>query len=449
MRKKLFLAVACTVITITGGISMSAASMAYVAAVSDDGRGAKEQTETDVKAIFAEDPVSCVNVLHPYPAPEKIIDTPAPKGYKPFYVSHYGRHGSRYHYTEKNIFPVVAVMDSLAAHSLLTEEGQSVRADLQKIAAQHEGLVGYLTHRGAAEHQAIARNLYSRCPEIFNQKGRREIYCVSTPVQRCIQSMANFCLQLGRENPDLRMTMDAGERYRNYLNNHDGATLGPRGRDRQIADSIMAAHIDISRIMNTWFTNPSEAKKYMSGRNPRRFIADVVKGGGIGPCLDEDPGIFRHFTLDELYAVWCYDTVTHYNSMCASVENGRGRDVIGQRILRDMLDKADAAIAGNDHAADLRFGHDTGLAPLLSLLQVEGLEGTKKLADSINCWYGFRQMPMGSNIQMIFYRNKKGEILVKLLRNERETVIPALKTVTGPYYDWQTLRNYFVSLLDE
>ena len=32
---------------------------------------------------------------HPIPA------VPVPKGYIPFYISHYGRHGSRYHTSEK------------------------------------------------------------------------------------------------------------------------------------------------------------------------------------------------------------------------------------------------------------------------------------------------------------------------------------------------------------
>ena len=32
-----------------------------------------------------------------YPTPEQKKLTPAPKGMKPFYISHYGRHGSRFH----------------------------------------------------------------------------------------------------------------------------------------------------------------------------------------------------------------------------------------------------------------------------------------------------------------------------------------------------------------
>ncbi len=409
--------------------------------------GQTPEAEAEVKAIFAADPSCCVNTLHNYEAPEKIIDTPAPKGYKPFYVSHYGRHGSRTHHSTSHISRVVPVFDSLSAHNLLTDEGAMVYEDMKIIERQHRGLYGYLTHKGAAQHQGIAHNLYNRCPGIFNQKDRQEVYCVSTPVQRCIQSMANFCLELGRLNPKLQMTMDAGERYQEYLSNHDGSTKGAPGRDYEIADSLITVHLDPSRILNSWFTDPDEAVKYMKDKNPRLFILYVIRGGGIGQDLDEDPNIFRHFTLDELYAAWCHDTVTHYNSMCATVENGRGRDIVGQRILRDIVEKADEALEGNDHAADLRFGHDTGLSPLLSLLRLEGLEQPHRCADAPSFWYGFRQMPMASNLQMIFYRNKKGEVLVKLLRNERETVIPALQTVQGPYYDWTTLRQYFLSLL--
>ena len=49
----------------------------------------------EVMALLKEDPTRSVNLHHNYEAPAKIVDTPAPKGYKPFYVSHYGRHGSR------------------------------------------------------------------------------------------------------------------------------------------------------------------------------------------------------------------------------------------------------------------------------------------------------------------------------------------------------------------
>ena len=62
-------------------------------------------------------------------------------------------------------------------------------------------------------------------------------------------------------------------------------------------------------------------------------------------------------------------------------------------------------------------------------------------------WTTYDRIPMGTNFQMVFYHNKKGDILVKLLNNEKETSIPALKTAIGPYYHWSELREYLEGLL--
>ena len=49
---------------------------------------------------------------------------------------------------------------------------------------------------------------------------------------------------------------------------------------------------------------------------------------------------------------------------------------------------------------------------------------------------------MGSNFQMVFYRNKTGKILVKILYNEKETTIPAISPFYDCYYEWDVLRAY-------
>ena len=53
-----------------------------------------------------------------YPGPAQQMLTPAPKGMTPFYVSHYGRHGSRYHNkpsTYNDPYYTLARADSLAS----------------------------------------------------------------------------------------------------------------------------------------------------------------------------------------------------------------------------------------------------------------------------------------------------------------------------------------------
>ena len=59
-------------------------------------------------------------------------------------------------------------------------------------------------------------------------------------------------------------------------------------------------------------------------------------------------------------------------------------------------------------------------------------------------WYAFFQVPMATNCQMIFYRNKKGEVLTKVLYNEKEVLIPDVQPVSGPYYRWTDLKAHFL-----
>ncbi|MBR1406793.1 MAG: histidine-type phosphatase, partial [Bacteroidales bacterium] len=61
-----------------------------------------------------------------YPGPRQAALTPAPEGYKPFYISHYGRHGSRYVSDNKYYTRAIAVLDSAARLGLLTERGGEV-----------------------------------------------------------------------------------------------------------------------------------------------------------------------------------------------------------------------------------------------------------------------------------------------------------------------------------
>ncbi len=56
----------------------------------------------------------------------------------------------------------------------------------------------------------------------------------------------------------------------------------------------------------------------------------------------------------------------------------------------------------------------------------------------------FQMMPMASNLQMIFFRNKKGNVLVKLVYNDKEVTIPAVKTIGGAFHQWEDLREHLV-----
>lgn len=117
-------------------------------------------------------------------------------------------------------------------------------------------------------------------------------------------------------------------------------------------------------------------------------------------------------------------------------------------LLRNIVESADKAIAGGKPCADLRFGHDTHLIRLLALMGVEGCDGREADMEKFHlAWQDYRVSPMAANLQLVFFRNEVGDVLVKLLHNEREVHLP-LTAVEGPYYDWKELRRYFMGLLD-
>ena len=62
------------------------------------------------------------NIYYPYHRLDSVY-TDAPAGYKPFYISHYGRHGSRYHTSEKKINGAVSSLQKADQAHLLTADG--------------------------------------------------------------------------------------------------------------------------------------------------------------------------------------------------------------------------------------------------------------------------------------------------------------------------------------
>lgn len=142
--------------------------------------------------------------------------TPAPKGYKPFYISHYGRHGSRWLLHDSEYDEVMAVFRAADAANAFTERGREVYGRVKRVYDDGIDRGGDLSPLGAEQHREIAARMYRNFPEVF--RSGAVVDAQATLVVRCVLSMAAFCERLKGLNPRLEVSRTAGRRTTRYLN---------------------------------------------------------------------------------------------------------------------------------------------------------------------------------------------------------------------------------------
>ena len=156
----------------------------------------------NLKEEIIQSPEKMGSIYYAYPTPNG-IQTPVPEGYSPFYISHYGRHGSRWMTSDERYLEVIRVFDTFHNKSGLTDLGEDVRLRLQKVWENARGRGGNLTPLGERQHKAIAKRLYQQYPHIFRDSAN--ISARSSVSVRCIMSMSAFTEQLKELNPSLQI----------------------------------------------------------------------------------------------------------------------------------------------------------------------------------------------------------------------------------------------------
>ena len=178
--------------------------------------------------------------------------------------------------------------------------------------------------------------------------------------------------------------------------------------------------------------------------------ANGYDGIGIGIfnglcAVDLDDCIFHYLGEDAVYHYSENLSMNLYLRQCNSLDFGDERMKKEGPILRDLIDKADAAIRTGEYCADLRFGHDYQLLAYAARLGVEGVGERLTAEQCRRNWFGFLYSPFAGNLQLIFYRGRKGDVLVKCYINEREARLIGLPG--GPYYPWEDVKKMLMQYL--
>ena len=389
------------------------------------------------KEEIMQSPEKMGSIYYAYPTPDG-IRTPAPEGYSPFYVSHYGRHGSRWMTSDERYLEVIRVFDTFHEKSGLTALGEDVRLRLQKVWENARGRGGDLTSLGERQHKAIARRLYQQYPQIF-----RDSACISARSStsvRCIMSMSAFSEQLKELNPSLRITREANRRYMDYI-----AYTSPELEEFS-SDSAAwrtgfrcyeESHIRPERLTATLFTNPQEVK------DPRGLMMGLYWIASDMQDVELPLSFYDLFEKEELFNIWQSINYRMYICNANAPLNGGVAPESAKSLLKNIIESADHAIRKGTPCATLRFGHDTNLIRLLALMQVEGCSNQETDPDRYYlAWQDFRISPMGANLQLIFFKNGQGEVIVKLLHNENEVKLP-IDSPIAPYYQWEAVKAFY------
>lgn len=372
--------------------------------------------------------------------------TKAPKGYEPFYINHYGRHGSRYHHTASDYKMFRDLFAKADSANALTPVGKSVKNRFDQMYQRYYDRAGDLTTKGAAQHRGIADRMFHSFPQVFHKNAVIDVKA-STSV-RCVMSMDAFLQQLKSLQPSLDIKTESSKRLMYYISNDP-----MEDKNRRLADTAWSRPfgdlhyrlIHPDRMVRQLFSDMDYvSKSFDTIVFMRKFYE--IKNSLV--CDDSDINFDDVWTKEEMYNNWVIQNAWWYGAYgpCPLTQN-KSR-FFAKDLLNVMIDESDIAIQTSNVQANLCFGHDIAILPLTALMQLEGCRDQVTNVDSImSVWTDFKIVPMAANVQMIFYRSKKNpDVLVKIMLNEREVDLP-LKSEFAPYYKWADVRAFYKDIL--
>ncbi len=386
-----------------------------------------------------------------YPDSIRHTMTPPPAGKHPFYISHYGRHGSRYLSNRKGYDLPYHILCQADSMDELTPIGKDVLKYVRAIIQDAEGRWGDLTDIGQRQQQNIARRMVEHFPEVF--QGDAFVEAHSTNVNRCVLSMASAMVQLASMNPQLRISMNSSKREMYYLNHQDlflrdsmmtyratkafEAFCAPRNANRQLMEYLFVDSAYVQREVNE-----TDLSYYL-------LLTALIQQNT--PMSAYSSRLLDLFTAQDIHRFWQRENAWWYINYGPSPLNGGHQPYTQRYLLRRIIEDADSILRQDIHGATLRYGHETVILPLVCLLGLNGYDYQTADLESLEQqgWWSCLVFPMASNLQFVFYRSgvDDHDVVFKVLLNEKEAVLPIPSDI-APYYHWEDFRAFYLRKLE-
>ena len=416
---------------------------------------ASAQSPEAIRESIRKYPNLGATVCTPYPSAPNTTLADAPKGFKPFYFSLVGRHGSRYAQKHGHFCEVVTVFNRADSLGILTPDGRLLCEEVNKISKAQQGHNGELAELGAEQWHGIACRAYKRFTTIFKNGS---VEGKSSDALRCVLSMAAFNSGIKECSPSTRITQQARKTDLWIVRPHhdnpavsqeamrihkEYKTEGAWTASRREWEESHQAHAFISKVTTDKQRFLDECAGKYSSEIARHTYMTLICGENFG--LGNRELLNRLFTTEEIYNIYVHNTALWINFGI-----GRGNDYVEMKqahmrsLIEDIINKGNEAIKGeNPHTANVRFTHDSYVGPLLSAIGYDGCtpqcgEDIERATTSFN--HGV-VVPMAANLQIVLYRNKAGEVLVRSLINECDATLP-IECATAPFYPWGEFCKY-------
>jgi hypothetical protein len=374
----------------------------------------------------------------PYPTPAQQY-TPPPAGFKPVFVNHVGRHGSRFFTKAGSDQMVLTILAKAQKQKALTPLGRQLLGMTQRFVTIQKENYENITGLGKEEQASIAKRMLNNYPDAFKGKG---LEVLATHKVRTQQSAAAFLTSFNNYKGTKRSTIvpdsldttlrfyDLSADYQAYKKS--AAVAEPVDSLRKDAKTAASAKAICKQIFKPGFdTEPIDFTIGLYDMYCGRFsIQEELKQHRFN---DKSIDFSKAFNTQQLQ--W----LDFINGAEDFYEKGAGSDTLGiqatvaKPLLADFLSTTDSIITHQKDAdAILRFTHAEAISPFATLL---GIPQASVPAASVyeynKHWSAATIIPLSANIQWIVYSNG-GEYLVKALLNEKEVSLP-VPTVQWPY----------------
>ncbi len=420
------------------------------------------QTPEAIREMIRNNPNFAIPCATTYDNVEIGKIAPAPKGYKPFYFSMVSRHGSRYETRDTSFVQVITLYDRAAELGILTEKGKEVHKILKNAHAEQLGKDGELSSLGQSQLRGIGRRAYSNFGPVFDSGS---IEGKASTKMRCVFSMVAFVDGLKEKNstipvdiearesylPILRpltaVSKEAGPYYKLYRKNRsygEWLSLRKEWSNKQNVDHSIAKLVTNPALLTEKCGAPSLFSFAFNTYYLLFFIENFEAGNN---ALLRDI-----FSLDELYSFYCYYTYS-WTQWTGGFGNPFSEAMASfvRPLVEDVITNIDSAIAGkNPNSANIRFTHDSYVEPFIGELGYNNcrLQYSEDLERTVTSVPFSTMIPMAANVQIVLYRNKQGEVLVRSLLNENDILLP-IECDTAPFYPWAKMRELAYSNLDK